>query len=159
MTKHPKHVVVLTSAERERLDGLLRRGTTTAMQQRRARILLAADVGTERAPQTDAAIATATRVDPRTVARVRAEFARHGLERALSGRQRVFPVRRKLRPVQEAQVLVLTQSEPPPGQARWSLRLLSHRLVELEVVPAISHETVRQTLKKTLSLPGTSAAG
>ena len=159
MAKAPKHLVVLTPAARERLDGLLRRGSTSALQQRRARILLAADVGAARPARTDADVATAVRVDPRTVARVRAEFARHGLERALGGRPRVFPVRRKLTPVQEAQVLLLAQAEPPPGQARWSLRLLSHRLVELSVVPAISHETVRQTLKKTISSRGEPVAG
>jgi hypothetical protein len=159
MAKHPKHLVVLTAAERERLQGLLRRSSPTALQQRRARILLTADVGSARPVQTDAVVAAATQVDARTVARVRAEFAQHGLERALAGRRPVFPVRRKLSPVQEAQVLVLAQSDPPPGQARWSLRLLSHRLIELDVVPAISHETVRATLKKTTSNPGESGPG
>lgn len=154
-----KHRVVLTPAERERLHALLRRSTTTAMQQRRSRILLAVDRSAGRRSQTDAAVADATRVDPRTVARVRAEFAQHGLERALSGRRPVFPPRRKLSDLQEAQVLVLAQSDPPPGQARWSLRLLTKRLVELEVVPAICPETVRQTLKKTRSSPGGSVAG
>lgn len=154
MAKTPKHRVVLTCAERERLTGLLRRGTSAALTQRRARILLAADVGGDRPAQTDAAVAAATQVDPRTVARVRAECAQHGLERALAGRRPVFPVRRKLSDLQEAQVLVLAQSDPPPGQARWSLRLLSHRLVELAVVEEISHETVLAALKKTISLPG-----
>jgi hypothetical protein len=151
--------VILRPAERDWLQGMLRRSATTALQQRRARILLAADVGAGRPAQTDAAVAAATQVDPRTVARVRAAFAQHGLERALGGQPRVFPPRRKLSPVQEAAVLVLAQSDPPPGQARWSLRLLSHRIVELAVMPAISHETVRQTLKKTISLPGGQAGG
>ncbi len=159
MAKHPNHLVQLSPAERERLDGLLRRGRTTALQQRRARILLAADVGAARPAHTDADIATAVAVHARTVARVRAAFAQFGLERALGGRRPVFPVRRALSPVQEAQVLVLAQSDPPPGQARWSLRLLGHRLVELAVVPAISHETVRQTLKKTISSRGERVAG
>lgn len=149
MAKHPKHLVRLAPAERARLQTLLRRSGATALQQRRARVLLAVDVGGERPAQTDAAVAAATQVDARTVARVRAEFARCGLERALSGRRPVFPLRRKLSDVQEAQVLVLAQSDPPSGQARWSLRLLSHRLVELAVVEEISHETVRATLKKT----------
>jgi hypothetical protein len=102
----------------------------------------------------DAAVADATAVDPRTVARVRAEFARYGLERALGGRRPVFPPRRKLSDLQEAQVLVLAQSDPPPGHARWSLRLLANRLVELEVVDGICPETVRSTLKKTTCSPG-----
>ena len=154
-----KHRVILDPADRQRLQGLLRRSTTTALQQRRARILLSADVGGGRPGQTDATVAAATQVDARTVARVRAEFARHGLERALSGRRPVFPPRRKLSDVQEAQVLVVAQSDPPPGRARWSLRLLSARLVELEVVEAICPETVRRTLKKTISSPGVCGRG
>ena len=148
-----KHRVVLSSDERARLKTLLRRSSTTALQHRRARILLAVDGGGRTSP-TDATVAAATQVDARTVARVRAEFARYGLERALCGRHPVFPPRRKLSDVQEAQVLVLAQADPPPGHARWSLRLLAKRLVELEVVDGISPETVRATLKKTLSSPG-----
>jgi hypothetical protein len=149
-----KHRVVLTSDDRHRLQTLLRRSSTSALQQRRARILLAVDGGGGRSVPTDAAVAAATEVDPRTVARVRAEFSRDGLERALCGRTRVFPPRRKLSAVQEAQVVVLAQADPPPGHARWSLRLLADRLVELEVVDGICPETVRRTLKKTRSSPG-----
>jgi hypothetical protein len=154
-----KHRVVLTSDERKVLQGLLRRSSSTALQQRRARILLAADVGGGRPVQSDRAVAAATCVDPRTVARVRAEFARWGLARALHGRTPVFPPRRKLSDAQEAHVLVLAQSAPPAGHARWSLRLLSKRLVELEVVDGICPETVRATLKKTISNPGGSGRG
>jgi hypothetical protein len=154
-----KHRVVLDPADRQRLRALLRRSSTTALQQRRARILLAVDSGGGRHAPTDATVAAATQVDPRTVARVRAEFARLGLERALTGRRPIFPVRRKLSDLQEAQVLVLAQSDPPPGHARWSLRLLSARLVELAVVDGICAETVRQTLKKTTSNPGGCARG
>src|SRR5215211_2375003 len=149
-----KHRVVLAAADRKRLQLLLRRSSTTALQQRRARILLAVDSGGGRPAPTDAAVAAATQVDARTVARVRAEFARHGLERALGGRRPVFPPRRKLSDVQEAQVLVLAQSDPPAGRARWSLRLLANRVVELEIVDGICPETVRQTLKKTISSLG-----
>lgn len=154
-----KHRVVLTAADRERLQTLLRRSSTTALQQRRARILLAVDGGGGRRVPTDAAVAAATAVDPRTVARVRAEFARHGLERALGGRRPVFPPRRKLSDVQEAQVLVLAQADPPPGHARWSLRLLANRLVELEVVDGICPETVRRALNKTICSPGVCGRG
>jgi hypothetical protein len=149
-----KHRVVLSAADRARLKQLLRRSGTSALQQRRARILLAVDGGGGRHAPTDAAAAAATQVDPRTVARARTEFARFGLERALSGRRPVFPPRRKLSDAQEAEVLVLAQSDPPPGHARWSLRLLAGRLVELEVVDGICPETVRRTLKKTTSSRG-----
>jgi hypothetical protein len=149
-----KHRVVLQPEDRQRLAALLRQSSTTALQQRRARILLACDSSDGRTVPTDAAVAAATQVDRRTVARVRAEFARHGLERALCGRRPVFPPRRKLSAAQEAQVLVLAESAPPAGRARWSLRLLADRLVELEVVESICPETVRATLKKTISSPG-----
>ncbi|MDF3040634.1 MAG: hypothetical protein K0Q71_3340 [Thermomicrobiales bacterium] len=154
-----KHRVVLDPADRQRLQGLLRRSSTSAMQQRRARILLAVDGGAGRRVPTDAAVAAATQVDARTVARVRAEFTRFGLERALCGQRPVFPPRHKLSDLQEAQVLVLAQSDPPPGQARWSLRLLANRLVELEVVDGICPETVRRTLKKTTCSPGGDSRG
>jgi Homeodomain-like domain len=154
-----KHRVILTPAERKHLQSLLRRSSSTAIQNRRARILLAADVGGDRPPRSDVAVAAATYVDPRTVARVRAEFARDGLDRALTGQKPVFPSRRKLSDVQEAQMLVVAQSDPPDGYARWSLRLLGKRLVELQVVEAISPETVRAALKKTIANPGDNARG
>jgi hypothetical protein len=154
-----QHIVGLSSEQRQHLRVLLRRDATTAMQQRRARILLAAETRAGYPVQTDVAVASAVGVDARTVARVRAEFARHGLERALSGRQRVFPPRRMLSSAQEAQVVTLACSSPPPGHAQWTLRLLAGRLVELEVLPAISHETVRQTLKKTRSSRGGCSGG
>ena len=154
-----QHIVVLTPEERGRLRTLLRRDATTALQQRRARILLAAETRAGYPVQTDVAVATAVGVDARTVARVRAEFARFGLERTLAGRARVFPPRTKLDSAQEAQLVTVACSNPPPGHAQWTLRLLADRLVELEVVPQISHETVRQTLKKTASSRGACGAG
>jgi hypothetical protein len=154
-----QHVIVLSPEERARLRSLLRRDATTALQQRRARILLASDGGAGLASPTDVAVASAVGVDARTVARVRAEFARDGLERALCGRPRVFPPRRMLSSAQEAHLVTLACSTPPPGHTQWTLRLLATRLVELEVIPAISHETVRHALKKTISHPGACGGG
>ena len=154
-----QHVIVLSPEERARLRSLLRRDATTALQQRRARILLASDGGADLASPTDVAVASAVGVDARTVARVRAEFARAGLERALHGRPRVFPPRHLLSSAQEAHLVTLVCSTPPPGHTQWTLRLLATRLVELEVIPAISHETVRHALKKTISNPGACGGG
>jgi hypothetical protein len=154
-----QHVITLSSEERDRLRALLRRDATTARQQRRARILLAAETRAGYPVQTDVAVATAVGVDARTVARVRAEFARDGLERALAGQRPVFPPRRLLSSAQEAHLVTLACSRPPPGHAQWTLRLLAGRLVALDVVPAISHETVRQALKKTRSSRGGCAGG
>jgi hypothetical protein len=154
-----QHLIVLSPEERDRLRTLLRRDATTARQQRRARILLAAETRAGYPAQTDVAVASAVGVDARTVARVRAEFARFGLERTLTGQRPVFPPRRLLSSAQEAQLVTVACSAPPPGHAHWTLRLLADRLVELAVVPAISHETVRHALKKTRSSRGGCAAG
>jgi hypothetical protein len=154
-----QHLIVLSAEERDRLRTLLRRDATTARQQRRARILLAAESRAGYPTQSDVAVATAVGVDARTVARVRAEFARFGLERALAGQRPVFPARRLLNSAQEAQLVTVACSAPPAGHAHWTLRLLADRLVALQVVPAISHETVRQALKKTPSSRGRCAGG
>jgi len=157
MRKH--HVITLTPAQRAELRCLVRRDATTALEQRRARILLVSDAGAGLPPATDLAVAAAVGVDPRTVARVRATFARDGFASALHGRPRRFPPRGMLSSEQEARVAALASSTPPPGQARWSLRLLAARVVELEIVPAICAETVRTTLKKSGCSPGANSAG
>lgn len=154
-----QHIIRLTPAQRTELRHLVRRDAATALEQRRARILLASDAGAGLTPPTDLAVAAAAGVDPRTVARVRAAFARDGFAVALHGRPRRFPPRGKLSSDQEARLAALAQSAPPPGQARWTLRLLAQRLVELEVVPAICAETVRTTLKKSDCSRGASSAG
>ena len=149
-----QHVVRLSAAERTALRALLAAGTTPARTQTHARILLKCDAAAGGPRWTDARVAEAVEVSARTVARVRARFAREGLAAAL-GRQppdRVY--RRKLDGAQEARLVALACTEPPAGRARWSLRLLSRRLVELEVVDGISPETVRATLKKTSSSRG-----
>jgi transposase len=114
-------------------------------------MLLLADSGLTGPRLTDREIAAAVGVEPRTVARVRTQFAREGLAATLTRRPRFDRRPRKLDGTKEAQLIALTRDDPPPGHARWSLRLLSQRLVELEVVDHIAPETVRQTLKKTCS--------
>ncbi len=154
-----QHVITLTSGQRAELRRLVRRTATTALEQRRARILLASDAGAGLSPPTDLAVAAAVGVDPRTVTRVRATFARDGFTIALHGRPRRFPPRGMLSSDQEMRVAALASSTPPPGQARWSLRLLAQHLVELEIVPTISAETVRTTLKKSGCSPGAGSGG
>jgi hypothetical protein len=156
---YKQHVIRLTPTERQELKRLLRHDATTALEQRRARILLASDATVGAASPTDLAVAAAVGVDPRTVARVRATFARDGFAVALHGQPRRFPPRGKLSSAQEARVAALARSTPPPGQARWTLRLLAARLVALEVVPSICAETVRTTLKKSSCSRGASSAG
>ncbi len=86
-----------------------------------------------------------------TVARVRKQYFEEGLEAALNRRPPNREYRRRLDGEQEARLIALACSEPPEGQARWSLRLLADRLVELEVVEEISYQTIRRILKKTPS--------
>ena len=150
----PKHLVELTSDERVTLRELLRTGNAPAQRVNRARILLKADVSSEGPGLDDAAIATAVEVSRPTVERVRATFARDGLEAALRRKAWSGPSRRKLDGVQEAHLAALVCSDPPEGAQRWSLTLLADKLVELQIVDSIAPETVRVALKKTNSSRG-----
>ncbi len=149
-----QHVVRLTGAQRADLGALLRRTGASALTQRRARILLHADAAGPGRRASDAAVAAAVLVDPRTVARVRAQFATAGLETALGRRARPSRPARRLDGAGEARLAALACSAPPAGHAAWTLRLLATHAVELAIVDAISHETVRATLKKTGSSRG-----
>jgi transposase len=149
-----KSVVLLTETEREQLQALLAAGTAPARKLTHARILLKADRGPQGPGWVDGRIAESVEVSQPTISRVRKQFVEAGLEAALNRRAPRREYRRKLDGAQEARLVALTCSGPPAGQARWSLRLLADRLVELEVVDTVSHQTVRRVLKKTNSSPG-----
>ena len=149
-----QHVVRLTPAERAELRAHVATGVIPARTQTHARILLKCDAGTAGPRWSDAQVAAAVDVSARTVARVRARFSAQGLAAALARKPPDRVYRRKLDRAQEARLVAIACTAPPPGQARWSLRLLAQRLVELEVVAGISPETVRATLKKTPSSRG-----
>jgi hypothetical protein len=146
--------VVLSEEQRAALRGLVGGGTAPARMLTRARILLKADHGEGGPGWSDAAIAGALDVNPSTVLRVRRQFAREGLTPTLERKRPDRVYERALDGAQEATLVALACSETPEGADRWSLRLLADELVRLEVVEAISHETVRQTLKKTNSSRG-----
>ena len=146
-----KYPVILTEAQREQLKSLIAAGTAPARKLTHARILLKADQSPEGAGWVDEQVAEAVEVSQPTVARVRKQYFEDGLEAALNRRPPNREYHRKLDGEQEARLVALACSEPPEGQARWSLRLLADRLVELEVVEEVSYQTVRRTLKKTLS--------
>jgi hypothetical protein len=148
-----KHTVCLTTTERRALERLVRSGTAPARTLTHARILLKADTGTSGPAWTDAQISEACEVSPATITRVRRAFVSGGLDAALHRRPTTRQYQRALDGRQEAALVTLACSTPPPGQARWSLRLLTERFIELEAVP-VSDETVRRTLKKTRSSPG-----
>lgn len=148
MKKH--YIVTLTPEERKFLKELVTKGTNGARRINRARILLKADQSDEIPAWTDKQISLALDLGTATVERLRKRFVEEGLEAALYRRKETVPrLRRKLDGHQEAQLVTLVCSEPPEGRVRWSLRLIADQLVELEIVDSISHETVRQTLKKT----------
>ena len=141
--------VVLTEAQRAELRGLVGSGTAPARMLTRARILLKADHGEGGSGWADAAIVGALDVNASTVLRVRRQFAGDGLAATLERKRPDRVYERALDGEQEARLIALACAETPEGVDRWSLRLLADELVRLEVVEAISHETVRRTLKKT----------
>jgi hypothetical protein len=147
-----KYPVILTEAEREHLKSLIAAGTAPARKLTHARILLKADQSPEGPGWVDEAIADAVETSQPTVARVRKQYFEEDLQAALNRRAPNREYQRKLDGEQEARLVALACSEPPEGQARWSLRLLADKLVELEIVEEeVSYQTVRRTLKKTLS--------
>jgi transposase len=148
-----EYPVILTETQREHLlKSLIAAGTAPARKLTHARILLKADQSSEGPGWVDEAIAEAVETSQPTVARVRKQYFEEGLEAALNRRPPNREYHRKLDGEQEARLLAPSCSEPPEGQARWSLRLLADKLVELEIVEEeVSYQTVRRTLKKTPS--------
>jgi hypothetical protein len=159
MALKDKYVVSLHPEQRQTLERMTRTGTHAARALAHARILLMADAGPGGLAEPDEAIGEAVGVHPRTVARVRGLFATSGLEAALSRRPPTGRQYRKLDGEQEARLVALACSAPPEGQARWTMRLLADKLVELEVVESIDPSTVCRTLQKTTSSPGSSSSG
>jgi hypothetical protein len=149
-----KYRVTLTEDERAMLTTLITSGTAPARTVTHARILLKADQAPGGPAWTDEAIRDALDVGLSTIARVRERFVEEQLESALYRRTGPRLARRLLDGRQEAQLLALACSSPPSGQERWSLRLLADTMVELAYVDEVSHETIRQVLKKTNSSRG-----
>lgn len=151
--------VMLSEEERAELRGLVGSGVAPARMLTRARILLKANHGEGGSGWADAAIAAALDVNPSTVLRVRRQFALEGLAATLERKRPDRVYERALDGEREARLIAIACSETPDGVDRWSLRLLADELVRLQVVATISHETVRQTLKKTPSSPGSWNSG
>lgn len=137
-----KYIVKLTDDERQTLLELTSRGEVRARVMKRAQILLKADEGMK-----DADIVIALNTSRPTVERIRKRFVEGNLEKGLYDDPRPGS-KTKLDGRGEAELIALTCSDAPDGHENWSLRLLADKLVELDVVDGISHETVRQILKK-----------
>ena len=142
-----KYIVRLTDEERLALRDVLKKLKGSSQKVRRAQILLKADAG---GPNwTDSKIADAFSCRTKTVENIRQRLVVDGFEITLEGKKRRTHPRKLLDGKQEAKVIALRLGEAPQGFANWSLRLLADKVVELEIVESISHETVRRTLKKT----------
>ena len=144
-----KYIVRLTESERKALRDVIKKLSGRSQKVRRAHILLKADA--DGPGWTDARIADAFTCRTRTVETIRQRFVERGFEETLNGKQRSQPSTEKLlNGEQEAKVIATRLGPPPQGYSNWSLRLLARKVVELEIVESISHETVRRTLKKTV---------
>lgn len=148
-----KYRVELTKDERSHLLERLGRGERPAAEQMRVRVLLKVDEGPEGPVWTDARTAEALEVASGTVAGIRERFCKRGLSGCVERKSPDREYDRKLDGEQEAKLIQLACSKAPEGRSRRSLRLLADRMVELDVVEGLSHETVRQTLKKLSQAP------
>ena len=151
-----QYEVRLTPDERTTLTRLTTSGVSPARTQTRARILLRADRASGQPRALDADIATALGCATRTVARVRLDWTVRGMA-TIHPRPRVRTTPHKLSEDQIARILAITVDTPPAGHEHWTLRLLTERVIELQIVPSICPETIRTTLKKTDCNPGKSA--
>jgi len=144
-----RHVIELLPEERVELDGMCRRGKASARKLTRARALLLSDQSGDGPAWTDAAISEAVGLTTRAIEMLRKRAVEEGPLAAVQGKK--APPRLEARTFdgeKEARLIALACSKPPEGRQRWSLRLLADRLVELNVLESVSHETVRQVMKK-----------
>jgi len=141
------YVVRLTDQERIELQGVVKKLKGTGQKVRRAQILLKADA--DGPNWTDERIAEAFSCRTRTVEKIRQRLVERGFDETLHGVVRAQPpVEKLLTGEQEARIIATRLGPPPKGYSNWSLRLLARKVVELRIVDAVSHETVRRTLKK-----------
>jgi hypothetical protein len=143
-----KYIVRLSDIERETCREVIRKLKGTSQKVRRAQILLKADA--DGPAWTDEQIAEAFYCRTKTVENIRQRLVERGFEQTLERKKsQVAAAQKLLDGVQEAKVIAMRLGSPPKGYANWTLRLLARKVVELKIVGSISHETVRQTLKKT----------
>lgn len=145
---YQKYFVKLTSEDRIKLEKLISSGIAPARKIQRARILLKSDCSEGGPNWTYEAICDALDVNSLTVTNVRKAFAEGGVEQALNRKKPDRVYKHRLDGNAEAHLIALACSEAPEGYERWSLRLLQDRFVKLEIVESVSHETLRNTLKK-----------
>jgi len=144
-----RYIVSLTEEERQSLEKLTTTGKAAAKKINHARIILKADINQTDGGWTDSEISKALNISTRTIERVRQRFVEEGLEKALTPRRNPSSQLRRIDGEASAHLIALACSQAPTGYSRWTLRLLADQMVVLGYVESISHETVRQVLKKT----------
>jgi hypothetical protein len=145
-----KYIVTLEIEERNQLEAIASKGSHAAQKILNALILLNCDESSYRQRRRSSQeIAEVLQVSARKIDRVKRRFVEEGFEVALNGAPNPRSYEHKVDGDLEAHLIALSCGEPPQGHARWSLRLLASKAVELEYVESISRETVRRTLKKT----------
>jgi transposase len=155
-----KYVVRLSAEEREQLQALIRKGKSPAKRLLKARILLKADVSDAGEGWSDSKITAALDTGASMIYRVRKQLVEEGFEAVLSRKPRTMPpVPAIFDGEKEAKLIALACSKPPKGRARWTLRLLENKVVELGIVERASDSTIGRTLKKTFSSPIAGSAG
>ena len=154
-----KYHVRLTSKERKELTDLVKKGRVAGYKRLHAQILLQADSSEEGAHLKDSQISQNLHVTVQTIENVRKRLIEKGLEGAIN-RSKAKKVKPKLLDGEkEAHLIAIACGDAPEGRSRWTLRLLANKMVELNLVESISHETIRQTLKKTNSNLGKKKSG
>ena len=147
-----KYKVTLTQDERDELQSMVRKGKAAARKINHGRILLLADEGEFGPGKTDVSVVDALGTSVRTVELVRKRFVEEGITEAVNPKpQSKRPSKVKIQGKVEEQLVELACSDPPKGRARWTLQLLADQLVILSCVESVSHESVRQSLKKMTS--------
>src|SRR5260221_662979 len=155
-----KYVVRLSGEERERLETLIRKGKSPARRVLKARILLKADVSEAGKGWSDNRIIEALETSPSMLCRESKQLVEEGFEAVLSRKPREMPaVARIFDGEKEAKLIALACSKPPKGRARWTLRLLENKVVELGIVDRASDSTIGRALKKTLFSPIAASTG
>lgn len=143
-----KYIVRLNDAERDQLAQIVKKFSGSSQKVRRAQILLKADA--DGPAWTDQQIADGFGCRTKTVENIRQRLVEFGFQQTLDGKKRAEPARPKcLTGDEEARIIATRLGKPPAGYANWTLRLLADKVVELQIAPKVSHETIRQMLKKT----------
>jgi hypothetical protein len=149
-----RYIVTLTPEQRDKLSQVVASNKTSIRQRTHARILLAADTSPAGGGRKDADIVRSARTNGATIARVRRRFVEQGLDAALYHKQQQNRKERALDGDGEAHLIALVCGAAPEGHKRWTLHLLKDTLIERGYTNSVSHETVRQRLKKTNSNRG-----